>query len=98
MWALFAPAGRASWYGIQAAGSAYNRGASKTPRGGACPPLDFSPISEGTIMMVRSRFASWLSLAVVALTAIGAGIAMESSALAAAKKLNSIEGITEYRL
>ncbi|MEX2114496.1 MAG: pitrilysin family protein [Pirellulales bacterium] len=49
-------------------------------------------------MMVRTRFASWLLLALVALTATGAVVATESPAQAAAKKVHSIEGITEYRL
>src|SRR5262245_39460082 len=62
-----------------------------------CPPSSHS-ISEGTIMMLRPRFASWLSLASLAVMALGVGIATESQTLAAAKKLNSIEGITEYQL
>ncbi len=49
-------------------------------------------------MMVRPRTASWLLFAVIALTAMGAGLATESSVLAAAKKIQAIEGISEYRL
>ncbi len=48
-------------------------------------------------MLVRTRFASWLLLVLVALTATGAVVATESHAQAA-KKVTSIEGITEYRL
>ncbi len=49
-------------------------------------------------MIVRTRFASWLVLALVALTATGAVVVSESPARADAKKVQSIEGITEYSL
>ncbi len=48
-------------------------------------------------MIVRTRYASWLVLALVALTATGAVVVSESPARADAKKVQSIEGITEYQ-
>ena len=49
-------------------------------------------------MMHRTRAASYLALTLIAAMACGAVVVTESAAQAAAKKVQSIEGITEYRL